>query len=165
YQPDYVSNVLSSGRCSVNVWGAVSLAGLGPLVRLPPSFNSASYCDLPDNTLIPYALDGPSQDGCFIFQHDCSPIHTANSVRALLEERAVHVLDWVPKGANFNIIENVWGTLKSRLARMNLRTASADDLWMAVRGEWEHLSQRAGYVEALFESLPGRMQEAVRLGG
>lgn len=48
-------------------------------------------------------------------------------VKALLEERAVRLLEWTPKGADLNIIENVWGYLKSRISRCNYAT-TADDL-------------------------------------
>lgn len=115
YEPGYVSETYSSGRCAVNVWGAISKEGLGPLVRLSPSFTADAYCEILDYHLVPYALDGPFKDGCYFFQHDRSPVHTARAVQNLLQERAVCVLDWPPKGADLNPIENVWGAMKESL--------------------------------------------------
>lgn len=165
YQPDYVCDVLSSGRCAVNVWGAITKEGLGPLVRLPPAFNACAYCELLDVHLIPHALNGPFPDGCFLLQHDYSPIHTARAVQALLEERAVRVLDWTPKGADFNIIENVWGLLKQHMSRLNLVTATPDQLWRAIEAEWDQLRQRDGLVDSLYQSLPQRIAEAISVNG
>lgn len=65
YLPAFMTQVFSSGRHCVNVWGAVSAEGLGPLVRLPPNFNADSYCDLLEHYLLPYVLDGPFKDGIF----------------------------------------------------------------------------------------------------
>lgn len=127
YLPAFMTQVFSSGRHCVNVWGAVSAEGLGPLVRLPPNFNADSYCDLLEHYLLPYVLDGPFKDGIFLLQQDYSPAHTMRKVKALLEERAVRLLEWTPKGADLNIIENVWGYLKSRISRCNYAT-TADDL-------------------------------------
>lgn len=128
YERGYIYEIHSSGRCAVKVWGAVSKDGLGPLVRLSQCFTAGAYCEILDSHLLRYALDGPFENGCFWFQQDLSPVHTTRAVRNLLEEHAVRTLDWPPKGADFNIIENVWGHLKQSMSRMNLGAASADEL-------------------------------------
>lgn len=40
--------ILSSGRCSVSVWGAMSADSLEPLVKIAGSFNASQYCDIID---------------------------------------------------------------------------------------------------------------------
>lgn len=80
-----------------------------------------------------------------------------------LEERAMRVLDWTPKGADFYIIENVWGRMKHRMAKLNLITATSGDLWHAIEAEWNTLGEAGGYVESLYQSLPQRMTEAVNV--
>lgn len=114
---------------------------------------------------MPYALDGPFKDGCCFFQQDLSPVHTARAVQNLLQERAVCVLDWPPKGADFNPIENVWGAMKESLSHMNLGGASADELWLAITREWKRLGEKKDFVEALYESMPRRLQAAVHVDG
>ncbi|KAH9383892.1 hypothetical protein HPB48_025738 [Haemaphysalis longicornis] len=52
-----IQRVASSGRCGVSVWGAISKDGLGPLVRLQGRFNAATYKDLLDTVMLPYAQD------------------------------------------------------------------------------------------------------------
>ncbi|KAH6927980.1 hypothetical protein HPB50_010210 [Hyalomma asiaticum] len=124
--------VASSGRCSVNVWGSISKDGLGPLVRLDARFTAAAYTDLLDTVLIPYALNGPLEDGLFSFQHDRSPIHTASSVNRLLEERCVMVLEWPPQGADMNISENVWAEIKAWAQPGCITGAAANELWRSL---------------------------------
>ncbi|KAG0414676.1 hypothetical protein HPB47_008168 [Ixodes persulcatus] len=67
--------------------------GLGPLVRIDGRFNAPAYCDMIEQTLLPYALDGPFPDGVYLLQHDRSPIHTARKVDKLLEARGVRQLE------------------------------------------------------------------------
>ncbi|KAH7943461.1 hypothetical protein HPB52_008744 [Rhipicephalus sanguineus] len=75
-----MQNVLSSGRCSVSVWGVISKDGLGE-----GTFNASSYCDIVNKTLVTYALDGPFPDGFYWLQHDRSPVHTARLAEAALD--------------------------------------------------------------------------------
>ncbi|KAH7932389.1 hypothetical protein HPB52_024659 [Rhipicephalus sanguineus] len=102
YLPGHIHSVLSSGRCSVSVWGAISRDGLGPLLRFEGPFTGATYCEVLVDHLIPYVLDGPFQDGCYMVQHDRSPVHKARAVSALLERYAVRHLPWPPYGADLN---------------------------------------------------------------
>lgn len=97
YNPQFVYNVVASCRTAVNVWGAVSREGLGPLFRIAGSLTSDTYCAIIDYVTIPYALDGPFPDGDFTFQHDLSPIHMSRKVRSLLVGRCVTDLPWHPR--------------------------------------------------------------------
>lgn len=148
----------------MNVWGAVTAAGLGPLVRLDGRFNGKKYCELIEQVVLPYALDGPFKDGLFYFQHDLSPIHTCRDVKILLHEHAVQTLSWPPKGADMNPIENVWGVMKGRLARLPLHTMSCDLLWDAVYAEWERL-RSTHFAKQLLDSMPRRMAAVVDVQG
>lgn len=154
----------SSGRCAVSVWGAVSKDGLGPLVRLEGRFNAGAYRDLIDNTLLPYALNGPFPDGLFYFQQDRSPVHTAASVTRLMEERGIMTLEWPPQGADMNVTENIWGVMKRSMSRRPLHRASVDDLWAAVEAEWNRLAA-TNIVSSLFNSLSHRMAAVVAARG
>lgn len=165
YLPNYTQSVLSSGRCSVSVWGAISKDGLGPLVRLEGPFTASRYCDVITRHLVPYALDGPFSDGCYFFQHDRSPIHKARIVQSLLEEHAVCQLEWPPCGADLNPVENVWGMLKKRLSTRANRGRTADTLWQAIAQEWESLRGRPEITESLYESMPTRINKVLENGG
>lgn len=165
YKPGYTQKVLSSGRCAVSVWGAISKDGLGPLVRISGRFNASYYCGIVDDVLLPYVYDGPFKDGCFLLQHDRSPIHKARCVMQLLDDRQVPQLEWPPNAADLNPIENVWGVMKSQRARANVVHTTADALWDAVKEEWERLRRRADVVAPLYGSMPDRIREVIAIDG
>ncbi|KAH6920360.1 hypothetical protein HPB50_028652 [Hyalomma asiaticum] len=165
YRPEYTQNVLSSGRCSVSDWGAISKDGLGPLVRIEGTFNASSYCDIVKETLVPYAQDGPFPDGFYWLQHDRSPVHTARLAEAALDSCGVLRLPWPPSGADLNPIENVWGLLKRRLAAQSRRLPNADALWSAIQEAWEALSREPETSRALYASMPRRIAEVIAAEG
>ncbi|KAH7967757.1 hypothetical protein HPB52_002229 [Rhipicephalus sanguineus] len=165
YDPLYVQEVASSGCTAVNVWGAVSRDGLGVLHRVEGPLTSARYCDILDYIMIPYALDGTFPDGDFLFQQDLSPVHTAKVVEELLNMRGVRCLRWVPKGADLNIIEAVWGRMKVSLCKRGLHSSSADELWSAVEEEWMRLQNELSFVDNLYASLQSRMQDVIAVQG
>ncbi|KAH7956587.1 hypothetical protein HPB52_010877 [Rhipicephalus sanguineus] len=165
YLPEYCHNVLSSGRCAVSAWGAISKEGLCPLVRINGSFTASAYCRLLQEVLVPYALEGPFEDGCYQLQHDRSPIHTARMVATVLENLAIRTLPWPPVGADLNPIENVWGIVKSRLSARRLSSATSEALWQAVSEEWERLRLTPEVVVRLYESMPRRVQAVIAANG
>ncbi|KAH6934660.1 hypothetical protein HPB50_026721 [Hyalomma asiaticum] len=165
YWSIFNTNVLSSGRCSVSVWGAISKDGLGPLVRIEGTFNASSYCDIVKETLVPYAQDGPFPDGFYWLQHDRSPVHTARLAEAALDSCGVLRLPWPPSGADLNPIENVWGLLKRRLAAQSRRLPNADALWSAIQEAWEALSREPETSRALYASMPRRIAEVIAAEG
>lgn len=161
----YVHHVRHSGRQSVNVWGCVTRQGLGPLIRLDGRFNAVSYERLLVTELVPFILDGPFPDGLFWFQQDLSPIHTARPVRSALEKLGIQVLPCPAKSPDLNIIENVWGMMKISLGKQALHNASKDELWEAVKNEWDSMKSRNEIIASLYSSLPRRMEEVVRRRG
>lgn len=165
YLQPWTQTVLSSGRCTVNVWGAISKDGLGPLVRIEGRFQARSYCAILEKDFIPYVLDGPFKDGCCLLQHDRSSVHTARSVKVLLEDLAIRTLEWPPVGADLNPIESVWGLMKKRLAGRRLISSTSDALWTAVKEEWEALRTTQRLVSALYESMPRRVAEVIAADG
>ncbi|KAG0430150.1 hypothetical protein HPB47_022966, partial [Ixodes persulcatus] len=83
-------------------------------------------------------------------------------VRELLEELCIQELPWPPKGADFNVIENIWSLMKRRLARRQLHGASPDLLWEVVQEEWSRLQALPDLAGNLYKSLSGRLQDVVR---
>lgn len=88
-------------------------------------------------------------------------MHTTKKVDRLLAQRAVAVLMWPPQSPDLNIIENVWGRMKTSLPRLNSHGKSADGLWAVVNEEWERLKCDSSFTEALYRSLPDRMKAVV----
>lgn len=157
--------MLSSGQCSVAIWGAISKDGLGPSVRIDGTLNAPSYCDILKGTLVPYAMDGPFADGFYWLQHDCSPVHTARLTEATLDSCGVLRLPWPPRGADLNPIENLWGLIKRRLAAQTGRITNTDDLWRSIEEAWGALRAETGTVRSLYASMLRRIAEVIAYEG
>lgn len=94
--PSNTDSVLSRGCCSVHVWGTINLESLNQLAQANALFIGVRYYEIFSGHCIPYVLAGPFLDGCYIFQHHCSPINKARTVSALLECYAMCQLLWLP---------------------------------------------------------------------
>ncbi|KAG0420208.1 hypothetical protein HPB47_003608 [Ixodes persulcatus] len=165
YDPYFIQEWAASGRRCVNVWGAISHQGLGPIFRINGRLTSKVYSDIIDHVLIPYVLDGPFPDRDFWFQLDLNPIHTSRSTKTLLAERGIRELPWPHKGADVNIVENVWGIIKSKLSTQELHRASLKKLWEAVQREWNDLRNNDDLVLHLYGILPQRIQSLIHREG
>lgn len=71
----------------LRVWEAISKDGLGLLVCLEGPFTVSHSSEI--RHLILHALDGPMNNGCYLFQHDPTPVHKARVVSAFLEKLAM----------------------------------------------------------------------------
>ncbi|KAH6926335.1 hypothetical protein HPB50_017323 [Hyalomma asiaticum] len=165
YRPEYLQRVAASGLSAVCVWGLVTKEGLGPLVRIEDRYTSEGYCAILDDVMVPYLLNGPFREGDYVLQQDNSPVHTSRRVTRFFEDRGINTLSWPPQSPDLNIIENVWGLLKTALARWSLHGLSADDLWGAIKEEWERLRSDSSLTAALYNSLPSRMAAVVAANG
>ncbi len=55
------------------------------------------------------------KDADFIFQQDLAPAHTAKSSKSWLNDHGVGVLDSQANSPDLNLIENLWGIVKSKI--------------------------------------------------
>ncbi len=81
---------------SVMIWGAMSSAGVGPLVF----FESQ---EISEHFMLSSA-DQLFKDADFIFQQDLAPAHTAKSTKSWLNDHGVGVLDWPANSPDLNPI-------------------------------------------------------------
>lgn len=128
----------------------------GPLVRIQRKLTAQQYCDVLKNMAFPYLTGGQFPGNDYVFQQDRSPVHTAKEVEALFRQ-GMTVLTWPPQSPDLNIIENVWGRMKTALARQCLHGLSAESLWAVVQSEWDRLKRDPMLAKALYESLPAPM--------
>lgn len=82
-----------------------------------------------------------------------------------LNASGIAQLCWPPKSPDLNIIENVWGLMKARLARANLTNNDADTLWKHIEMEWNALRQDPDLVKSLFASIPKRLNDVKESSG
>ncbi|KAH7948845.1 hypothetical protein HPB49_002790 [Dermacentor silvarum] len=113
---------------------------------------------LENTVLIPHVLDGPFPDGLYWLQQDNAPIHTSKAVQQMLDDLGVARLNWPATSPDLNIIENIWGLMKSHLAKKaGLAADNSDALWIAIQEEWDRLRQLPDLVNRLYDSLPTRI--------
>ncbi|KAH8033137.1 hypothetical protein HPB51_007754 [Rhipicephalus microplus] len=163
--PELIQRVTASSRGSVSVWGAITPAGLGPLVKIHNKLNTVMYCAVLGNIMLPYLLNRPFSDGYFILQQDNFPIHKCRKVGAFLVSRCVPVLEWPAQYQDLSTIEEVWGTMKASMARRPLHGLSADALWAVVTEDWEQLRVNRSFCASLHSFWPGRKWAVIDAAG
>ena len=80
-------------------------------------------------------LSGNSLNGPFLFQHDCTPVHKAKSIKTWMSEFGVEELDLCAQSPDLNPIEHLWDELEQRLRTRPSCPTSVSDLTNAF---WEN---------------------------
>lgn len=160
HRPEYVTTTRRSGRLSVSCWGWISARGAGILHRIEGTLNSEQYAHILKNVMLPSVrmLYG---DGEFVLQEDHSPVHKSAFVQQQLTNLVVNVMEWPPRAADMNPMENMWAEVTRTLTENwpRNRPTTADSLWDCVLEAWEEVASSGSYVQRLIDSMPRRMIE------
>ncbi|GFX66367.1 uncharacterized protein TNCV_343411 [Trichonephila clavipes] len=70
------------------------------------------YKDVLQNRLIPQLEEWFPNGEPYICMQDGAPCHTARSIKALLAEQTIPLLEWLGNSPVKNTIENVWELMK-----------------------------------------------------
>ena len=100
------------------VFGMISIAGTGPLVKLHGKINANVYKEILKKHVpnLRTAINQPA-----VFMQDNAPCHTAKSVKTFLSEEDVTVMEWPAQCPDVNPIEIVWKLLNERAMEKNPR--------------------------------------------
>ncbi len=132
--------------------------------------NTENYVEILRSEVFP-VIEGEYPDNDFYFMHDRAPAHTSNLTREFIREvfPVFHdrLLPWPPKGADMNIIENLWSMLAygvSQMMRMFGIPRNRDELWEIVIAIWNAI-RNSGVIESLVNSMPTRIHDCINLMG
>lgn len=139
FHPECISTTVKHGGGGVMVWGAFSSAGVGELIRCEKSVNAAEYLKILRKGLVPSIekLFPHGNSSNIVFQQDNAPAHTAKVTKQYLERASINTMFWPGQSPDMNPIENLWAYIEGKLA--GRRFSNADELWKAVKFEWENV--------------------------
>ncbi|KAG0728539.1 Transposable element Tcb1 transposase [Chionoecetes opilio] len=166
YEPRNICTETRSGHVTCNVFGWISMHGVGDVVNIEGRFTAEKYVDLRDNFLLPSLRDRhfPAHPGPIIFVQDRSPIHTARVVRQWFTGRDdLVLLDWPSKGCDLNPIEHVWAFMVNGWERQ--RELRPDQLLAHINRDLEILRRKQDIIENYVSSMPKRMREVIEREG
>ena len=141
------------------VWGAVSSAGVGPLVRVDGIIDGEEYLKLFRFRLWRYYPG--LYDGSQVFQDDNAGPHIALCVNQWFAKYNIERLDWPSKSPDLNIMENLWNVMKYNMRFQIFQ--NLDELWEEIRHQWNLIS--LDFIDRLYLSLPARMITVVTSEG
>ena len=87
------------------VWGMISSAGIGPIVRFHGNIHASVYKELLYQHALSHLRKGTVKSP--IFMHDNAPCHKAKTMLSFLEEEGIVDMKWPPQSPDMNPLENV----------------------------------------------------------
>ena len=145
-------------KISVMFWGCVTYSGVGTLVPVEGTINSAKYISILDDNLWPVITKNFTNND-WIFQDDNAPVHASRETKRWKLENELKCMTWPSQSPDINIIENIWRTLKIQLEKEIHNIRSRDDLIQTVTRLWTSLSLH--YVQSLYQSIPTRLRHVI----
>lgn len=154
-----VKKTVKFGGGSVLVWGMMSAAGCGPLIRVHGTVNAEKYKQILEQYAIPHLRSSPLQPS--VFMQDNAPCHTAKKVKSFLDDENIEVMNWPPQSPDLNPIENIWKIIGERAMRQNPK--NQEELWKSLKKEWDKITP--SFCKKLIDSCGKRCQEVINSKG
>lgn len=159
FNEKYVTNLQKTGKRNVSVFGLMTAHEFGPLIRIENTFTAEQYCNILNETVLPYIEEHFGDH--FYFYQDNSPIHKAS--RSMnwfrLNFPPDQLLPVPPRSADLNPIEHAWHRAKVMVKDENGYNSS-EDLWLAICDAWNDLRRDHQWLARnLVDSMPRRLYE------
>ena len=96
----------------LNCWGAISWNGATSLHIFSENLNNSIYQDIVESHAMELEDRDPNQN--YYYQHDKLPAH--NKLEIFDDDEKIEIIDFPTYSPDLNPIENMWSTLKYRVA-------------------------------------------------
>lgn len=149
------------GGGSLMVWAGMNYRGTTPICFVSTKMDSDYYIRLLEEVLITFGEDVCVPE--FIFQQDNAAIHRSKKTLKFLEDRNIPLLDWPAISPDLNPIENLWGTLSTKVYQHGRQFHSVKDLKAAIQEEWRKID--AAHIHTLINSMPRRLEDVINNKG
>lgn len=143
----------------VHVWGGVSAKGKTKVFIFTENLDAALYTRILNEALLP-SLRALSR-GAGPIQQDNDPKHNAKVCLKVLTDHHISRVLQPPQSPDLNPLENVWNTLKDRVAEHN--PGSAQQLRRWIQFEWDKM-RNADFLSSVL-SMPQRCQAVIDAQG
>jgi transposase len=161
--PHNTTKTVKHGGGKVAVWGMVTPRGLGRLVRIEGNLNAELLLQIMKEDYLGSLDDLEISRSDVIYAHDNDRKHTSKLVQAWFREENLAQEAWPPSSPDINIQEHVWAELERLVRTRKPQPQSEGQLWEALNWAWCEISQE--FIDALYESLPRRMEVLKRSKG
>jgi len=156
-------NRRQQGGPSLQVWGALLPNAMLLLFQLPQRLDSVGFMKFMDEEVLPNikALFGDE----FILQQDNAATHNSRYSLAKFQELGVDLLPWPSRSPDLNIIENCWSMIAG-MVYDGRQFENTRDLWRAIDEAVTEINVgKREFLLKLFDSIPRRLVECVKLNG
>ena len=93
-----------------------------------------------------------------IWMQDNAPSHRAKKVQNYFSRKKIKLLKWPPYSPDLNPIENLWGSIKRKIALRSPKTKN--EIRKIAKQEWKRLSNSE--VNELYLSMPRRIKAVLK---
>jgi hypothetical protein len=176
HNPDCNSNQFRSGRASFSCWGSVGWFWKSPLIFLEghgkrDGFTQEDYAEqVIDAVVGPYfAKTMKLTDATPILYEDGNSAHGLagtkphNPASKTKKRWNITYVASPPSSPDFNVIENIWRIIKSRIKAYPRPITRLDELKEAVQKEWNRIE--IGDIRKLILTMQDRMKQAKERNG
>ena len=150
-----------SGYQSVTIWAYVDGRGGRGYQIYEGTIRSPEYIGILRRTLLPYARKLRHEKQPFEFMQDLATPHTATGSKEWLKRHKIPVLQWLPKGADLNPIENLWSVLAAKVQEQQPR--NIEELKAAIKKAWHGVDR--SLITKMIDSVPRRVNQVIQRRG
>ena len=142
--------------------GCVCFDGVGILAYVDGNKNAQKYITIFDSNIWP-VIARHFGNSDYIFMDDNATVHRANAVKLFKQNNRINGTEWLAQSPDLNIIENIWLGVKRDIEKITLNVQTPEQLFDVISTAWQNIP--VDYVQRLYETIPGRIHEVLRMKG